>query len=165
MKNLAFDGSLKWKMIILPILTSSLIHFLFSLGGWENVLLELRSERVDTFIPKQWSAVALTHVSVYSMHKNLAVCKIMEAMHTAYCKKKKRDSVSAHLKQNMKQHTRVCESNAHIVCEEHLHSLNSRGALEMRHLFLYFFLLVHIYEFLYVNFSPTCVWCMHLLKS
>ena len=39
MKNLAFHSFLKWKMIILPILTISLIHS--SLEGWENVLFEL----------------------------------------------------------------------------------------------------------------------------
>ena len=33
-------------MIILPILTTSLIHF--GLEGWENVLFELGSERVET---------------------------------------------------------------------------------------------------------------------
>ena len=35
MKNMAFHSLLRWKMIILPILTTSLIHF--SLKGWENV--------------------------------------------------------------------------------------------------------------------------------
>ena len=44
MKNLDFHSSLKWKMIILPILTTSLIHF--SLRGCENVLYELVSERL-----------------------------------------------------------------------------------------------------------------------
>ena len=34
-------------MIVLPILTISLIHF--SLKGWENVLFELESERVNVF--------------------------------------------------------------------------------------------------------------------
>ena len=34
---------LRWKKIILPILTTSLLHF--SLEGWENVLFELGSER------------------------------------------------------------------------------------------------------------------------
>ena len=34
MKNLAFHSLLRWKMIILPIITTSLIHF--SLKGWEN---------------------------------------------------------------------------------------------------------------------------------
>ena len=42
MKNLAFHSSFRWKIIMLPILTTSLIHF--SLKGWENVLFELRSE-------------------------------------------------------------------------------------------------------------------------
>ena len=34
-------------MIMLTILTTSLMHF--SLKGWENVLFELRSERVRAF--------------------------------------------------------------------------------------------------------------------
>ena len=40
-----------WKMIILPILTTPLIYF--SLKGWENVLFELGSERVNIF-KRQW---------------------------------------------------------------------------------------------------------------
>ena len=45
MKNVAFHGSLKLTLIILPILTASLIHF--SLKGWENVLFERLSKRVE----------------------------------------------------------------------------------------------------------------------
>ena len=45
MKNLAFHSLLRWNMIILPILTTSL--HIFSLRGCENVLFELGSERVD----------------------------------------------------------------------------------------------------------------------
>ena len=45
MENLAFHSFLRLKMIILPILTISLIHL--SLKGWENVLFELGSERVN----------------------------------------------------------------------------------------------------------------------
>ena len=86
-----------------------------------------------------YPAVALTQISAYSTHKNLAVRKIIEAMRTAYAKK--RDSVSRHPKQNMTQtiteHTRVCEKKARIVCEEHFISLNLNGAFEMRHSFLY----------------------------
>ena len=44
--------------------------------------------------------VALTQISAYIPHKNLAVRKIKEAMPV---RKKKRDSVSTRLKQNMKQ--------------------------------------------------------------
>ena len=41
-----YDHSLlRWTMIILPILPTSLIHF--SLEGWENVLFELGAERVN----------------------------------------------------------------------------------------------------------------------
>ena len=42
---------------------------------------------------------------------------------------------------------------------------DGKGATEMHHLFPYFFSLVRILEFLYVNFSSTCVQCTHLLKS
>ena len=44
LKNVAFYRLLRWKMIMLTILTTSLIHF--SLKGWENVLFELGSDRV-----------------------------------------------------------------------------------------------------------------------
>ena len=113
------------------------------------------------------AALTLTHISAYSTHKNLAVHKIMEAMRTVYAKKKQ-DSVSTRLKQNMTEtitehNMLVCERQACIVCEEHI-SLNLKGAFEMRHSFLYF-LLVHISKFLCAKFSPACIRCMHLLKS
>ena len=44
-ENLAFHSLLRWKMIILPILTTSLTLFL--LRGWENVLFELGSNGVN----------------------------------------------------------------------------------------------------------------------
>ena len=46
------------------------------------------------------SAIALTQLSEYIIHKNLAVHKIMEAMHTAHTKS---GTVSIHLKLHMKQ--------------------------------------------------------------
>ena len=46
MKNLAFHRLLRWKMIILLILATSLI---FSFRGWENARFELGSERVNTY--------------------------------------------------------------------------------------------------------------------
>ena len=46
-EELGLYSLLRWKMIILPILTPTLIHF--SLKGWENVLFKLRSERVKTY--------------------------------------------------------------------------------------------------------------------
>ena len=45
MKNLPFHSLLRWKMIILPILTTSLIHF--TLKGWENVPFEHGSDEVN----------------------------------------------------------------------------------------------------------------------
>ena len=44
-ENLAFHSLLRWKMIILPLLTTSLIHF--SLKGLENVLFDIGCERVQ----------------------------------------------------------------------------------------------------------------------
>ena len=44
MENLAFHSLLRWKMIVLPILTTSLIHFFER--WWENVLFELGTERI-----------------------------------------------------------------------------------------------------------------------
>ena len=61
------------------------------------------------------SAVALTQISAYITHKNLAALKIMEAMRTAYAKK--RNSVSTRLKQNMThtitEHTSMWKETAH----------------------------------------------------
>ena len=48
MKNLAFHSLPRWKMIILPILTTSRMNF--SLKGSENGLLALGSGRVNQFI-------------------------------------------------------------------------------------------------------------------
>ena len=45
MKNLANHRLPRWKMITLPILANLLIHF--SSKGWENVLFQLGSERVN----------------------------------------------------------------------------------------------------------------------
>ena len=116
---------------------------------------------------KGLTAVALTQISAYSTHKNLTVRKIMEVLRTAYAKI--RDSVSTRLKLHTRltimEHMRVRERKARIVCEEHYISLNLKGAFEMRQSFLYFFSLVRISEFLYANFSSTCVRCTHLLKS
>ena len=54
--------------------------------------------------------------------------------------KKQRDSVSTqNMTQTITEHTLVCERGACIVCEEHYISLNLKGAFEMRHSFLYFF--------------------------
>ena len=49
MENLAIHSLLEWKIIVPPILATSLIHFL--LKGWDNVLYELRSERVNYHYP------------------------------------------------------------------------------------------------------------------
>ena len=48
MKNLSFHSLLRWQIIILPILTTSLM--IFPLKGWKNVLFEVVSERVNLLV-------------------------------------------------------------------------------------------------------------------
>ena len=58
-KNLGFHHLLRWKMIILPILTTSLIPF--SLKGWENVNFwtwEWRANPHHQFFQRKYSRVA-----------------------------------------------------------------------------------------------------------
>ena len=47
-ENLIFHSLFRWKMIFLPILTTSLIHS--SLKGWENELFELGSGRAKRLL-------------------------------------------------------------------------------------------------------------------
>ena len=54
MENLAFRSLFRWKMIILPVLTTSLIHF--CLKGWENALFELSSEEAFDLLSSQRSS-------------------------------------------------------------------------------------------------------------
>ena len=54
MKNLAFHSLLRLIMILLEILTTSLMHFLFK--SWENVFLNLGVKGL-----KDWAAVWLTY--------------------------------------------------------------------------------------------------------
>ena len=53
MENLAFHSLLRWKMIMLPILMTSLIHL--SLKGWENILFELGSEAFHNLL--KWKMI------------------------------------------------------------------------------------------------------------
>ena len=67
MKNLAFHGLLAWKMITLPILTTSSIHYF--LKGWGKVLFELGSERVTKGHEMSWHGTNLISapLAVYSI--------------------------------------------------------------------------------------------------
>ena len=60
-------------------------------------------------------------ISVYSMHENLAVPKIMEVMRTEYTKSGiQSQHTSNYTRQTMTEGTQVrCERKACIVCEEH----------------------------------------------
>ena len=48
MKNVAFHSLLRWKMIVLPILCTTLIHFL--LKGWEDLHFKLFKD-VKAYLP------------------------------------------------------------------------------------------------------------------
>ena len=63
-EHLAFHSVLWWKIIILPILTSTLIHF--SLKGWENVLFELGSSAIQTSLSSahEYLRLSATHLCV-----------------------------------------------------------------------------------------------------
>ena len=138
MKNLAFHSLLRWMMIILPFLTTSLV---------------IKRLGECTFWTWEWkAAVVLTQMSAYSMHKNLAVRKVMEAMHTAYVKK--RDSASTGLKNMMQtimehytRHVKGKRASFAFILLSRLMKLVVKCAFEMRHSFLYFFSLVCISEF------------------
>ena len=119
------------------------------------------------------SEVALTQISAYITHKNIAVRhKTTEVMRTV--------KIKAGLGLNTSQNTH--EANDHRSCTrivkgkrasfakniyfaESVDEPGGEGASEMRHQFLCFSSLVHISEFLYVNFPSTCVRCTQLLKS
>ena len=106
------------------------------------------------------SATTLTQISGYITHKNLAVRKIMEAMRTVYAKNGTQSQHVSNktwgkLSWNVRE---SCERKACIVCKGLIR-------FEVQHSFLYFFSLVRISEFLYTNFSSTCVQCTRLLKS
>ena len=66
MKNLAFHSLLRWKMNILSILTTSLMHF--SVKVWGNILFELMRQRVSGSTPgKIETAQTLAPLSVESL--------------------------------------------------------------------------------------------------
>ena len=102
------------------------------------------------------------------MHKNIAVCKIMEAMRTAYAKNSTR---SQHMDANdHRTYASMWNESAHrlrrtFYFAESFDELIGKGAFVMWHSFLYFFSLAHISKFLHGNVSSTRVQCTHLLKS
>ena len=72
--NLAFHRLLRWKTIILPILTTSLRHF--SLKGLENLLFEFGSERVKMvthFTVKKTSLITL-NTTVWTCTARVSYC-------------------------------------------------------------------------------------------
>ena len=75
-KNLAFHSLLRWKMIILPILTTSLIHF--SLKSWKNILFDMWGlawwRMTATILVKSiWYTLKICYVFI------IAPCSMMKA--------------------------------------------------------------------------------------
>ena len=59
MGNLTSHSLLRWKIILLPILTTSLIHF--SLKGWKNVFFDLGSEEINRLSTLKSSRSRILH--------------------------------------------------------------------------------------------------------
>ena len=78
----------------------------------------------------------------------------MEAMHTAYAK----SGTCSQRVSNWVEASIVKGKRALFVTNVFAESFNEggKGAFEMSHLFLYFFSLEHISQFVYANFLPTC---------
>ena len=124
------------------------------------MLLQNLSSTADLKTFKKMSAVALTQISAYGTHKNLAVRKIMEAMRTACAKSRIRSwRVSNYTwgKRSRKMRE-YCERKARIVCEPHFSiSLNRMMAVKvlLKCAIHFSISLVRISEFLYANVSST----------
>ena len=111
------------------------------------------------------SGVGLTQISAYITHKNRAVHKIMEAMHTAYAKV---GAQSQHVSNctwgkrsgNVREYR---ERKARIVCEHFLSQnrlMNPVVKVLLKCVIRFsVFSLIRISELLYANSSPTCLRC------
>ena len=91
MENLAFHSLLRWKIITLPILTSSPIHS--SLQGWENVLFELGSERARKDWKKPIRSRVYSPVTTRMKKKTPCYCEVTFSNNynatTKRCRKKR----------------------------------------------------------------------------
>ena len=101
------------------------------------------------------------HISAYITYKSLAVCKIMEAMHTAYAKSGNRPQHVSNCTCEADYHRR----HASNMTGKRTSFVNNRCTTWNMHSFLYFFSLVLICEFLCTNFLSACIQCLHLFKS
>ena len=73
-----------WKMILVPVLTTSLIHF--SWKGWENSLFELGIERVKPTVGQQsYHDTLKPTVGQQSYHDTLKPTVGQQSYHIRYC--------------------------------------------------------------------------------
>ena len=97
------------------------------------------------------AGVMLTQISAYTTHKNLLVCKIMEAMHTAYAEKWS-VSVSTYKESVHRLQTTFYFAESF---DEH----GGKGAFEIHHSFPYFFLFL----FVGMNFRICVLVHLHMV--
>ena len=108
------------------------------------------------------AGVALTQISAYITHKSLTVRKTMEAMRTAYAKRRTQSQHVSNYGTRGRRSPKTlgyCERKARIVCEQDFILLNRSMNPVVEQYFWnalfvsLFFSLVRILEFLYANFS------------
>ena len=107
-------------------------------------------------------AVALTQISAYSTHKNLAVRKILWSMGTVYVEKSENKQTKKHDANDHGTYASMWKDSAHRLRWTFYFGESERCFWNA---FLYFFSSVRISEFLFADFSSTCVRCTHPLKS
>ena len=120
------------------------------------------------------AGVALTQISAYIRHKNLAVRKIMEAN----CVQRAQNaglslntSQTVHMRITITQGTRVLRKESArrlrttFYFAESSDEPGGKGALKCVIRFSISFRLTRVSELLYANFSSTCIWRTHLLQS
>ena len=139
--------------------TGSILKERMKTGMWAWPLLDLTIQCYSE--TKPWSKLSHNNTRVASFclnyAVNLAVCKIMEAMCTVCLQRRG-------LRLNTTQTTRYVR----IVtgrCISFARNILFRWTLLYYNCTLILFSLVHISEFLYTNFSSTCMQRTHLLKT
>ena len=119
-------------------------------------------ESGQLFPIRPYSAVVLMQISAYGTHKNLAVRKIREAMHTAYAKRRSQSQTTQG--KRSRNACEYCKRKVLIICEQHS-SISLTCVIVAKVLLkrtIHF--APSLSKFLYANFSSTCVGCTHLLK-
>ena len=118
--------------------------------------------KVNNSLQRRWHTYCM-------VHKNLSVCKIMEARCTAYAKRLSLKHVSNFIwGEHPQKACKYCKRRASTIWEQHFSILLNRLMVVkvLLECAIHFsILLVRIPKFLYANVSSICVRCTHLLRS